>query len=112
MVSVQYTGEVGNELKDHWKKTIRGSKNLRYKVYRPDFNVLERKFPVITEFIPTCEQKTEGSDTSFDSLNNSDGALDDISFYMVTRGPALLPDFAPVSDENLKMWNDFDEISN
>ena len=92
-------------------KTIRGSKNLRYKVYRPNFNVLERKFPVHThEFIPSCEQKTEGSENSFDDGFKSEGASDDIDFYLVTRGPALLPTFAPVSDENLKMWNDFDDI--
>ena len=55
VVSVEYVGEIGEELKTNWKKTIRGSKNLRYKVYRPNFNVLERKFPVVNEFIPSCD---------------------------------------------------------
>ena len=50
------------------------------------------------------------SGSSLDEGYKSDGASDDISFYLVTRGPALLPSYAPVSDENLKMWNDFDNI--
>ena len=109
-MSVQYVGEVGFELKDNWKKTIRGGKNLRYKVYRPNSSVLERKPPAIPEFIPFSEEKTLGSEDSFESASKSQGSSDDISFYMVTRGPALLPSYAPVSDENLKMWNDFDDI--
>ena len=116
VVAVTYTGDIGSELKDNWKKSIRGSKNLRYKVYRPNYSE-----PCVPTFCPSVEKITENrlsqetlaegsTDDSFDETTKPNSWLDDSSFYIVTRGPALLPTFAPVSEEKLKMWNDFDDL--
>ena len=110
VIMIQYTGNCVDQLAKGWKKSVRGDKKNRYKIYKPKDCVLDEKaFSHQRNYAGEEECSTEESgDDEKQTLYRqkcSDAFLND----QLVFGLAFTPSYAEVteiSQENLLIWDE------